>query len=347
MAKTAVKDKQEVVTDTPGKVYVKLKTSTDTLNAKIKKSGSLIKSGRYSQKAKDREREGRYEGAWNHPGLPRSEQPLFPEFCSIRKKFQWAGTNNELNKLIKDMQLRYPDNYRVVAERGSLIPCEGDQMHRLSNYNDPVFNHPDIRGFKMTEGTGVLNLSIPMHKFIYLTKKNELSVSTESTNRSGASVEFRNLKVRNKKQGKTVKIGLKAASLLNALADNDKKLIKLANIMNVPGTSEKSDPNIVLGIFDDIVIRNTDKKSSHFEKNYRDLFIYLAELDETEFEVHYKVYKAMKSKKLIKKSTGFEFIRGGAATSTLIGVTNKLALYEYLIDDANSEFYIEFVDAIK
>lgn len=328
------------------KIHVKLKSSVETLNAKIRKSGSLIKVGRYSQKEKDRDREGHYEGTWNHPGLPRSQRPLGPEFCSIRNKFPWSGSSNELNHLVKEMRLRYPNNYRVVEKRGELIPVDGDAMDRLTNYNDPIFNHPDIRGFSLKEGDGILTMSNPLHKFIYLAKKNELTSSTEEVNRAGALLQFRNLKVRNKKNGKAVKTNLKAASLLNALADNDAKLMKIAAILNVPGVSPKSDANLVLGVFDDIVIRNVEKNAKDFDMNYRQAFIYLAELEETDLNVHYSVYQAVKSRKLIKNSKGYDYHFEGKVTHS-IPVLTKKAVYDYLLDEKNVEFYIEFMDRIK
>ena len=334
--------------DNNATVKVTLNASVNKLNRKIKKSGSFIKYGRYSQKEMDREREGHYEGKWPHPGLPKSKRPLSPEFCPIRKKYPWHGSDNELNELIDKMKLRYPKNYRIEAKRGELIEAKGDQSHRLTDYDDPVFNNPTVRSFVLTEGVGILNLSNPLHKFIYLCKKDELTTSTDENQRTGSLIEFSNLKSRNRKKGKTVKKDLKASSLLFALSENEEKLRKIAHVMQLPGVKAKSDVNIVLGIFQDIVVNNVEKTASEYSnKNYRDLFIYFAELKEDDLDIHYKISKALKTKKLTRRATGFNYFHDESTPPVEIPVLTRMSLFDYIISPDNTEFYIQFKDAIK
>lgn len=326
-----------------GVIQVRKTNGISSIQNKMSKKGGangFFRVSRFSQKVQDRETAGTREGNWNNQTFPRTEQPLMPEYCGVKKQYKWAGSEADFIRLVNSIGMKYRDNYRVESLRGAIIKLNpeeeaGNLENRKRNYMDPIFSNTVFRdGVIMYEGSFVLNTNNPLHEFIYLATKDRLDVSSKDRKRNGSKLELNDLKVSTKSSARGIIGNLKASELFKGIIDDEEKLRQISFILRTKGVSKKTDISTLQIVMHDIIIHNQEFCSA-YGKSYQDSFIELCEMDSEELMIQYEIALAISSRIVLQRKDRFEY------KGNMIPAKNRADLIEYFLNSDNLSLYMD------
>jgi len=142
--------------------------------------GNRIQAKLYTQKgSKNRNEDGELVGDYKGTTLLDAKEFLSPIWGD--GQWCWGSTTQELADIMSKLKLRYPKGHR---NEGQEIRADSEPIEsRLTNFYDDFFRHPSFYGkVYMEDGRVNLNMSDPVHKFLYYCWKAEKHTKDRANN---------------------------------------------------------------------------------------------------------------------------------------------------------------------
>ena len=303
----------------------------------------------YYQEREDREVEGKYAGAYKSPSLPGIRHYISPQFSELEGKWCWGGTMEDLERLVKELGLRYDSG----KNDDELIKFSDI---RLDNSKDKFFNHISLYNSKwLADGRILLNLDTPIEEFFYLVYKGWRDVHDKTQDRAdifvaGARYEIENPKIVKAKQARNVKQEMQATALLADMTrDEDfEKMRMIAEIMGLRSFSTKSSDDEIFVMLSEEAVKGEEKERRFNNKSYRERFIELGNLPDEELYVTHKIHKAKRLKILVPRNGYYLFNTGNSGLSDqLSGIVTDNQLLQYFLNPDNEVEFAELDNQLQ
>lgn len=310
------------------------------------KNGGSLKPMLYNSATRNRDMEGDLEGEYRGKTILDTKHFIAPMWSDLKKQWSFAGNLQDLIRLIDRMKLRYPKNH---PNEGDVIKPKGEEeVNRLTNRNDDVFNHPAFYGkYYMENGRISLDMNNPIHEFLYLCYKGDNSVQDKSSDKlvskyvaAGAKYELVSPKNESQKAKKNADKEVEAIQLLASMGANEEKMRTIAVIMQLPQYSSTTDVSGLFVLLKDMAAQNTNI-SSKYRKSYQDRFIELAKMPDEDLNVNGQVMAA-KNKGILRKRKDYYLFNG----ERIEGIANDNQLMAYFRNPARQEEYLKLIDLL-
>lgn len=316
------------------------------------KNGQTLNPMLFKTNSKDPRVEGRLEGEYKGRTIIDTKHFLSPMWNDMKKRWSFAGTTEDLVRLVRLMKLKYPKGHKMAGMLIQPLSKEDSpsgEDYRLSNRTDEVFNNSELYGkYYMENGRIGLDLNDPKQEFIFLCYKGDTSVDDRSGDKpkssfmqAGTKYEIISPKREAQKQKGVVNKKLKAGGILASMENDEPKMRAIAVIMQLPGYSKSTDANGVFVLLNDNAVENT-KHSSKFNKTFQERFIELGELPDEDLNITLQIINA-KLSGIIRQRNGSYNFNG----ETLPNLDNDVQLVNFFRSPANQDKYIQLLDLIE
>lgn len=311
----------------------------------VEKNKGPIEINEYSQKIKDRNSDGTYQGKYKGHTIPDTKHGISPMWSRLQKQWSWGADFAKLADLITKMRLRYPKGH---DKEGQFITAENAQ-ERLTYFYDDLFRHPDLYGrFNLENGKLSLNLDDPIQEFLYYCYKGSKVASdkTEDTkvNKYAAgSIKYDLISPKQEtlKKKKNADKEVKAFKLLAALDGDEERMRSIAEVMSLPGYDKNTEPNGVFLLLKDMAAQNTDTSPKYGNKTYQDRFIEVASMSDQELDTCRNVITA-KNVGIIRLRKDHFDLNG----EKIMGQFDEMKLISYFNNIENQEKLLELISLI-
>lgn len=313
----------------------------------VSKNGGKVTPKLFRSKDRNPNNEGTYEGDYKGKSMLDAKHFLSPMWNDMKRGWSWAGTPEDLARLVKAMQLRYPKGHKLEGEIIKNIP-EGEAQ-RLTNRLDEVFTHPDLYGRYFMESSRIgLDLADPRQEFMYLCYKGDTFVDDKSSDKkvnnvltAAARYEIISPRKESKKKKDTSSKRNKALSLLDGMDGDELKMRSIAVIMSLPGYSPKTELEGVYLLLQDQAAENV-QMSSRFDKTFQDRFIELASMTDEELKVTKDIIDA-KNAGILASRPGHYLFNG----ERIDGYDSELQIIAYFKNPVNQDRYLQLLDLLN
>lgn len=258
----------------------------------------------------------------NH--LPGATTSLGLPWDDLAGKFCFAGTQEDLDQIVKSLKLKYEDG----ENKGKVI-----DKANLDDINDPFFDHSYFYGrFLAKEGQIILDDSLPDQKLLVLSLKANRKVvdKTKETYYSvGAEWELLSPAQEEQYTSESNDIKLKAYNMLEEKTQDSLDMI--AYILNV-NYDEKIPGSAKNKMFEAI---EKNSKLKEFGVKFVDKFMELASKGKDELIPMYNVRRGEKNGLLYFNGSYYQFKAASNSAETTINVRTFTELVNYF--DKNPE----------
>lgn len=313
---------------------------------KMTSKGRTLVPSIFRQKEKNPRQDGDFEEEYTNRPFMGAKKFIPPIFDTIKNRWFFSGTPQDLDRLIAKMNLRYPADH---PKRGQIIE-PGNAEARLTDKYDPVFNHRDFfTGFYLSDGRASLNTQNSRDEFIYLCYKgnkdvwDKTSPDTRVNKRrlQTATMEMLTVGSQNIKEKDKIDLDVQATLYLSKMSNDTAKMAMICEIMRVPKFNRKqTDPNGLYVLLYSQCAMNTDF-SNRFQTTWQKEFIRLCELDHEQLDFIHKVRMGI-IKGHIRQKSGYYSFKGER-----LEVKTEKELIEYFKNSANTEKFLELIDHLE
>lgn len=313
---------------------------------KMTSKGRTLVPSIFKQQHKNPRADGDFEEEYTGRPFMGARKYIPPIWDTIKNRWYFDGSVDELQRLISQMNLRYPKDH---PKRGQIIE-PGNTEARLSDRYDAVFTHKEFfTGYYLSDGRTSLDPTDAKQKFLYLCYRANKDVWDKASEDKRpnkrrlqtSTLEMSTIGTQNVKDKDRIDTEVKASLYLSKMSNDVDKMQILCEIMRVPGFNRKStDPNGLYILLYNKCVMNTEF-NSRFGTTWQNEYIRLCELDTEELDFIHKVRMGM-IKGAIRQKTGYFSFKGER-----LEVKTEKDLIEYFRNPANHEKFSELLEALE
>jgi len=315
------------------------------------KNGEKLRPILFSTKTKDPREEGVSQGEYKGKTLLNTKEFLTPTWDMLKKRWAFAGNNQDLVRLVKEMGLKYQPGHERAGQTIKPFPTEGpdaaQEISRLTDFHDPVFRNPELyKKVFMTNGKVDFNTNDAMEEFLLLGYKDNSFTHDKSSDKivspyiaAGTKYELVSPRKETQVKRKDADKEVKAIQLLASMSANEPKMRSIATIMGLPHYSNTTDTNGLFLLLKDTAAQNS-AKSSKYGMSFQDRFIELAEMTDSDINVQGKIIEA-KNRAFIRKKTDHYLFNGER-----IEVKTEAQLISYFLDGEHQDKFLELEELL-
>lgn len=265
------------------------------------------------------------EGKYVQPTVPGASRVYRPKYSLRKKRYLVNMTQEELDKLVKDMHIYDADGNQILSAP-------------LSNEAAPFWRHKDIRLF-MENMSITLDDDVPRDKFFLkcFEADPQFKLVTEEVNPAvAANVRFTISKAEENvaKVDRDADRSMRAVEILNSM--DYSKQVSILKAMGID--SKNPDPKIVKNTLFRKITDEKNLRIGHTAESNIDAFLRLAESSTEELNLQALIEQARASRVIVKaKDNKYKF---GQIT---LG-KNLTEVRDYLNDDNNADILNEIIE---